>query len=281
MADWNPIYKSGTATLTNGQTAVVGQGSNWNTAGLRAGDQMKAAGLSVTIASINSATSITLAEAWPGTTRTTLPYEIQRVSDADRMVAASADLMQVLVPNLTALGGLSGVADRFAYFTGAGAMALNPITSFMRTLMSATVVDGALTTLGGGQYGREAFKAASKGAFLLNAGIAVNVGNIADDAVATISLGTGVESAIILITANVPNHSAILAARTHTGSNSVLKLAQGASTVNVYATALTGTTGADGALNFGVGASTPSLLYLENRLGNAVPFYAYVLKQGW
>lgn len=38
--------------------------------------------------------------------------------------------------NVSALAGLSGLADRLAYFTGAGAMALATLTSFARTLLS-------------------------------------------------------------------------------------------------------------------------------------------------
>jgi len=282
MADWTPIYKAGTASPSNGIQTVNGQGTNWLTAGLRAGDQFKAAGLSVSIQSVTSNTQLILAEGWPGANRANLPYEILRVSDADRMVAASADLMQVLVPNLTAFGGLSGQANKLPWFSGAGALSLADLTPQARQLLDDGSFDTMLTTLGGGAVGREAFKAATKGAFLTNAGIAFNVGVIADDAAVTINLGSGVEAAYVLVTTNVPNHSAILAARTHTGSNSVLKVAQGSSTVNVYGTALTGTTGADGALNFGVGASTPNNLYVENRLGSAVgPFYFYVLKQGW
>lgn len=42
---------------------------------------------------------------------------------------------QALNANLTAIAGLSGVADRGIYFTGAGAVALFTLTSFARTLL--------------------------------------------------------------------------------------------------------------------------------------------------
>lgn len=149
MADWSPIYKTGTATLTNGQTAVTGQGTSWNTAGLRAGDQIKAAGFSVTIAAINTnGTGLTLAEGWPGVTRTALPYEILRVSDADRLVAAHADLMAALVPNLTSLGGLTLAANKGIHATGAGALATHNLTAFMRGVLGSADGSAARLALG-------------------------------------------------------------------------------------------------------------------------------------
>ncbi|MBB6011863.1 hypothetical protein HNR59_001208 [Aquamicrobium lusatiense] len=149
MADWSPIYKTGTATLTNGQTAVTGQGTSWNTAGLRAGDQIKAAGFSVTIAAINpNGTGLTLAEGWPGVTRTALPYEILRVSDADRLIAAHADLMAALVPNLTSLGGLTLAANKGIHATGAGALATHNLTAFMRGVLGSADGSAARLALG-------------------------------------------------------------------------------------------------------------------------------------
>lgn len=148
MADWHPIYSTGTASVGNGSTSVTGQGTNWNTAGLRAGDQFKAAGLSISIATVNSPTSITLAQSWPGATRTTDTYEVLRVSDADRLIAAHADLMAALVPNLTAFGGLEGGANKLPYFSGANALSLANLTPYARTLLDDADAAAALATLG-------------------------------------------------------------------------------------------------------------------------------------
>lgn len=60
-------YKTGTLTLTNGSTAVVGTGTLFRNGG-QAGDALVVNGLSHEIASINSDTSITLATAYAGTT---------------------------------------------------------------------------------------------------------------------------------------------------------------------------------------------------------------------
>lgn len=55
---------------------------------------------------------------------------------------------QTLNTNLTALSGLSGVADRVPYFTGAGALSLATLTAFGRTLTSTTDAAAARTALG-------------------------------------------------------------------------------------------------------------------------------------
>ena len=52
----------------------------------------------------------------------------QMERDADALVA----------PNVSALAGLTGAADRLPYFTGAGAMSLAVLTSLSRTLLAAT-----------------------------------------------------------------------------------------------------------------------------------------------
>ncbi len=50
--------------------------------------------------------------------------------------------------NLDALSGLTGAADKLAYFTGVGAMALASITSFGRSLIAAANAAAARTVLG-------------------------------------------------------------------------------------------------------------------------------------
>src|SRR5690606_5058692 len=50
--------------------------------------------------------------------------------------------------NLTALVGLTGVADRLPYFTGAGALSLATLTAAARTLLAASNVAGQRSALG-------------------------------------------------------------------------------------------------------------------------------------
>lgn len=72
------------------------------------------------------------------------------IKDALDWLAANK---QNLAANLTALAALSGVADRLAYFTGAGALALATLTSFARTLIDDANQAAAQATLGIGTAG--------------------------------------------------------------------------------------------------------------------------------
>ena len=52
-------------------------------------------------------------------------------------------------PNVVALSGLTGVADRLPYFTGAGALSLTTLTAAARTVLDDTTVAAMLATMGG------------------------------------------------------------------------------------------------------------------------------------
>lgn len=138
MSAWSPLYSTGTVAVANGGTTVTGVGTNWLTSGLQAGDQFKALGLLSTITAITDNTHLAIA-AWPGTTLGSgSNYEAVRLSDADRLIAANAALAASLVPNLTALGALSGTTDELAYFNGTGTMALTGFTSQARSLIATS-----------------------------------------------------------------------------------------------------------------------------------------------
>lgn len=72
------VYQTGTATFTNGSTAVTGQGTNWT----NAAHQFKIIGRDEAtsvqaVANVISPTSLTLTAPWPGATSTAGSYYIQ------------------------------------------------------------------------------------------------------------------------------------------------------------------------------------------------------------
>lgn len=82
-------YNAGTVTVSANGTALTGTGTQWIAAGIRPGDRFARKGLSVSIQSVNSPTSITLAEAWTGGALSGSAYEIRYTSDATRVLASS------------------------------------------------------------------------------------------------------------------------------------------------------------------------------------------------
>lgn len=82
-------YRVGAVTVSANGTAVTGAGTNWIAGGIREGDIFAARGLTATIESVDSATSLTLSEPWSGAALSNAEYEIRYTPDASRVLAAS------------------------------------------------------------------------------------------------------------------------------------------------------------------------------------------------
>lgn len=136
-------YNTGTASVSANSTAVTGQATNWLTSGLQAGDIFVAGGMQAEIASVNSNTSITLADPWPGVTRTTDTYRARFVGDMTRgLTAMNAVLSSITNGILYAFSALASAANKIAYFTGAGTMALADFTAHARAILALSGGNG-------------------------------------------------------------------------------------------------------------------------------------------
>ncbi len=152
MVNLPTSYNTGTVTLGAGSTTVTGTGTSWVAAGVEPGDLFWAAGLSVRIAAVNSATSLTLAYAWPGAALSGANYEVRYTPDITRALASARDMLSLLTNgNLSSLSGLVTAANKLAYYTGAGTAALTDITSQARSLLGSTALSasGANAVLNG------------------------------------------------------------------------------------------------------------------------------------
>lgn len=65
------------------------------------------------------------------------------------LAGMEAEVAAFSSPNVMALSGLTGEADKLPYFTGPGAMALATLTAAARTVLDDTTVAAMLATMGG------------------------------------------------------------------------------------------------------------------------------------
>lgn len=142
-------YTAGTITVAANGTAVTGSGTAWVAAQFKEGDWLIANGWVNVIASVNSNTSLTLAQPWRGGALSGSAYRLRYMSDGSRASAQARQLIDILggSGNLQAIGALVSAANTMPYFTGAGTAAVTPLTSFARSLLDDADATAALATL--------------------------------------------------------------------------------------------------------------------------------------
>lgn len=150
MAD--PFWSLGTATLTNGSAAVLVQGGSLLTSMARANDQIESdSGQRGTIASVNSATSITLDKPWRGATQTAAPYKIWYTPDEVELLVTARKALNLLGSGgIAALAGLAGAANKVPFFDGPNTMALADLTATGRALIAAATQLQGRNAIGAG-----------------------------------------------------------------------------------------------------------------------------------
>jgi hypothetical protein len=142
-------------TIAISGTTVTGVGTNFVASDIRQGDIFiwveGGAGRQVPIvATVDSPTSITLAEPWTGAA---IPdgsrYRLRYQWDSSRVSAQSRQLINLLDNGkLQGLAGLAGGVDQLPYFNGLNSFAQTPLTAFARTLLDDTTAIAARATLG-------------------------------------------------------------------------------------------------------------------------------------
>ena len=143
------LYSIGTISVGAGSTTVTGVGTAWNTSNTRPGDDFRAAGLTVPIASIDSATQITLARPWPGAAIAAGNYDIRQIDDGARALTAANLMRQSLGSGtLTSLAALTSGANLLPYWSGVGVMATTPLSAAARNLLAGASVAAMRSVLG-------------------------------------------------------------------------------------------------------------------------------------
>lgn len=127
-------YTAGTITVSANGTAVTGTGTAWQTAQFQEGDWLIANGWVNVVASVDSNTSLTLAQPWRGGALSGAAYRLRYMSDGSRASAQARQLIDMLGGSgtLEGLAELVGSPDMIPMFTGPGSFTLVPRTELVQ-----------------------------------------------------------------------------------------------------------------------------------------------------
>lgn len=105
-------YTSGTISLAQGSVTVTGTGTLFEVTNFREGDTLQIQNLTAVIASVNSDTSLTLAEPWTGTSIVNGAYRARQLGDVSRYPTQAATIIELLgngvLSSLAELGAQAG-----------------------------------------------------------------------------------------------------------------------------------------------------------------------------
>jgi hypothetical protein len=133
------MMRSITVSITSGTSTLTGVNTFWVLAKIQKGDTFKVKNLDAIIEEVVSNTEITLKEAWSGGDLAASAYAIRYQPDGSRFAGAYVEIRDLLDSgNVAALAALTGAADKIAYFTGAGAMALVDFKAWARSFLGLT-----------------------------------------------------------------------------------------------------------------------------------------------
>lgn len=111
MATW---YRTGTVTVTNGSASVAGILTGWTDGLVKDGDALfipASSDYPGEILTVNSATSITLAANWHGTSQTSVAYFIFKGMEWGDVTRLATEISELLESRVEILGGVGAPSD--------------------------------------------------------------------------------------------------------------------------------------------------------------------------